>query len=343
MLTENKVIQSIEEDLRLQEKADKLHLDSLGDEWTQRMLTDAPRFVKTDTKIEKKALRNFRKEQLFILDLPAGGQNFFNLINIIDGSRRAQRRMLRAALKVIEDFEFTGLLQKYPCSKVGNPHIFSYKGYNFTYIWLKHIYSLGMSKKYIEPEIRDDFSVLDLGGGCGIFSGLLKSEFKKSHQILVDLPFHLVLANYYLSMEFPEAKIATFKDISNLNIIDKDIIKKYDFILLPAHFYTKIDKGAIDVFTNFMSLQEMSREYFDFYLKQEPFLSARCFFTINRYQSAPTYNNGLTVLDYPLHDFTRLHFATNPLIKDRYRRNKFFFCINYPYPSQHFEFIGKRK
>ena len=123
----------------------------------------------------------------------------------------------------------------------------------------------------------------------------------------------------------------------------KIFVKEYDFILLPWYFYNKVSKGIVDVFANFMSLQEMGRRYFEYYLKQEPFLSARIFFTMNRYQSAPTYDNGLTILDYPLGDFTRLHFATMPLGQTRYRRKNIFFYAHFSYPSQHFEFVGRRQ
>jgi len=148
-------------------------------------------------------------------------------------------------------------------------------------------------KKHIEPGLVKDAAVLDLGSSCGIFSGLLKRELPLSHQILVDLPQQLSLAHYYLGREFPSAAIATYRDLASLSSIGRDFIKKYDFILVPAYYYHKISAGSLDAFTNFMSLQEMGRGYFDGYLQNQPFLSAKFFFTINRYQSAPTYDNGI--------------------------------------------------
>lgn len=343
MIKEDSVIASIEEDLRLQKEADRLNIDSLGTEWGRKMLTEPGRFIKQDFKLKAQAVRNFRKNRIFVLDIPVGRQSALNLLNIVDGARRGHARMLRELLKVIEDAHYTDLLKKYPCSKVGNPNAFSCKGYRFTLEWLRHIYFLGLFKKYLEKELKEDFAALDLGCFYGVFSSLLKKEFKKSHHLLVDLPQQLALARYYLGLEFPDASIATYKDIVSLNTIDLDFIKKYDFILVPCYFYNKIAKRSIDVFTNFMSLQEMSRDFFDYYTKQEPFLSAQFLLTVNRFQSAPTYDNGLTILDYPLGDFERLHFATTPIVGERYKRTKLFFYTYFPYPSQHFEFIGKRQ
>lgn len=343
MNTEDTIINSIEENLRLQEQSSLLNIDGLGSEWQGKMSVGPKRFIEKNTKIRLKSLQNFRRNRIFFEDIPLGTQNMFNIRNLIDGARRGHAKMLKGLLRTIEDNGYAGLLEKYPCSQVGNPHIFNYRGYQFTYEWIRHIYFLGLFKKYLESEVKEDFIALDLGCLYGLFSGLLKGEYGKSHHLLVDLPQQLSLAHYYLGLKFPEASIATYKEIAGLNTIDPDFIKKYDFILVPCHFYNKIVNNSIDLFTNFMSLQEMSRHFFDYYIKQEPFLSARFLLTVNRYQSAPTYDNGLTIMDYPLGDFERLHFATTPIVGERYKRAMLFFYAYFPYPSQHFEFIGRRQ
>ncbi len=344
MTREDIIIDSIEEDLRLQKNAGLLAMSDLGNEWTEKMLTEPKRFMANDVEIRPDSIRNFRNMQIFVMDLPIGRQSVLNPLNILDGSRRGHAKSLKGFLKIIAEHNFEDILKNHPCSPVGNPNIFHHQKYAFTFMWIKHIYSLGLFKRYIKPELNESFTALDLGSSCGIFSGLLKREFKESRHILVDLPQQLSLAHYYLGLEFaPSCRIATYKDIAPLDRIDQDFIKRYDFILLPWYFYTKLLKGAIDVFTNFMSLQEMGRKYFDYYLGQEPFLSAGFFFTMNRYQSAPTYDNGTTILDFPLGDFTKLHFATMPMGTMRYRRKGIFFYTHFPYPSQHFEFIGKRR
>lgn len=339
---EDILIKEIEEDLRLQKEAGFLEVDDFGNEWTKRFINEPKRFLKEGTEVKRLALRNFRRNQILVPELPVGRQNPFNIRNIVDGARRGHTAMLKEYFKIIEDVKVKDILKKYPCSKVGNPHIFRHKGCAFTFRWVRHIYLLGLIKKYIAAEVKEDFTMLDLGSSYGILSSLVKREFPKSHHILVDLPQQLSLAHYFLGLELPNATIATYKDLAKLDVIDNDTIKKYDFILVPVKMYTKIARQTVDVFTNFMSLGEMSRKYFEYYLKQEPFLSAKIFFTVNRYQSSPTYDSGLSILDYPLTDFKRIIFNNTPIVSKRYKRFLLFFNTCFPYPSQHFEFIGKR-
>lgn len=340
---EAQIIDSIEQDLRLQKEAGLLDTGNLGREWSRRILFESPLFIGEGMRIRRKVIRDFRKRQVFVGDLPLSRRGILKLLDPIDGARRGHKRMLKEAFRVIACAGFLDLLQKYPCSKTGNPAVFHYQGCRFSLLWLKHVYCLGLFKKFMESRLKKDATVLDLGSSCGIFCGLLKSEMKASHNILVDLPQQLSLAHYYLALEFPGAAIATYRDLQHLKTIGTDFIKKYDFLLVPSRLYPRLSANSVDIFTNFMSLQEMSREYFDYYLKQEPFLSAGIFFTANRYRSAPTYDNGLTADDYPLGDFTKLHFATMPLFRERYPRFLFLFYRRSPYPSEHFEFTGVRR
>lgn len=342
MNREEWIVDSIEQDLRLQKEAGLLDMSNLGSEWSRRILFESPVFIGDQIRIKQKDIRDFRKKQVFLGDLPLRRQGIFRLISLIDGARRGHKRMLKESFRAIASAGFLDLLQKYPCSKTGNPTVFHYQGCCFSLLWLKHIYSLGLFRKFIEPRAKLDATVLDLGSSCGIFCGLVKMEMKASHHLLVDLPQQLSLAHYYLALEFPQAAIATYKDLQHLKTIGTDFIKKYDFVLVPPQLYSRLSANSVDIFTNFMSLQEMSREYFDHYLKQEPFLSAEIFFTINRYQSAHTYDNGLTIDDYPLRDFIKLYFSTTPLFNKRYKRLMFLFYRGSPYPSEHFEFIGTR-
>lgn len=352
-MNEERLIERIEDDLKQQKEAGRLKFENLGSDWSARMLKEPSRFIEGEFKLKADAMRNFRRARVFLPDVPVGRQSAFNIFNLIDGTRRGHTKMLKDALKVIEENGFAPLLKKYPCWRSGNPNVFSYKGYEFTFEWLRHIYFLGLFKKHIYPRLTDEFTqldskhltgvtTLDLGCFYGTFAGLLKKEFGNSHCVLVDLPQQLSLAHYYLGSNMPDAAIATYKEIKDIRSIDRDFINKYDFILVPFYLYEKIAEASIDVFTNFMSLQEMGRKYFDFYLTNEPFLSARYFLTVNRYSASPTYDNGVTILDYPLSGFKRLHFGTSPIVGERYRRKWLFFYTYFPYASQHFEFVGKR-
>jgi len=171
----------------------------------------------------------------------------------------------------------------------------------------------------------------------------LKKEYPQSCQILLDFPEQLVLAHYFHAMNFPDARIAGFREIYEKGKIDRAFLEKYDLVLVPLSLYKNIQKGAVDLVMNFASFGEMKREWFDLYLKNEPFLSAKYFFTENRFQSAPDYDSDITVLDYPLHDFKTLRFGICPIFFHYYAKKNMIFNEKKLLTSQFFEFIGERK
>jgi hypothetical protein len=199
-----------------------------------------------------------------------------------------------------------------------------------------------LNPRILKDKLNERFNAIDIGSSYGIFSYLLKNECPYCSSILLDFPEQLILAYYYLGMSFPQARIAGYKEIAGLARIDRDFLNTYDFILVPWFFYKKIASESIDLATNFASLGEMKREWFDYYVKSEPFLSTKYFFTANRFQSAPTYDTDLTILDYPLADFRKLHFSVSPIFSHTYARKLLFFYEKVYFSSQYFEFIGER-
>ncbi len=342
-MTKKELIKLIEDDLRLQKRdghiASPKNLDS---KWEGLVKKEPMRFINDDMTVREDILRNFRKHSLFIPDTPSFNPSFIDIRNLLYGGRRGTKKLLKECLAVIKEQGHDALLKKYPCNPCGNPNIFKYAGYEYTYRWVKHIHSLGLFKKYLENRLGDGFTALDIGSSYGIFSSLLKKEFKGSKQLLLDFPEQLVLAYYFLGTSFPDARIAGYKELSAIDKIDRSFIEQYDFILLPWFFYEKLAPESIDLITNFASLGEMKREWFDYYLKSEPFLSTKYFFTANRFQSAPTYDTDLTILDYPLHNFSTLHFAISPIFSHIYVRKNLVLYEKLVFSSQYFEFIGER-
>lgn len=343
-MSEKELFNAIEEDLQLQKKIKGRHdLPALGKKWSDRVATEPAHFISGDFTLRRNALRNFRGSNIFIPDYPYRKNNFLNVRNILDGGRRGQKKVLRSSLRVVAERGFGPFLEKYPCSAVGNPNTAYHKGSRYTYRWNRHIYLLGLFKQTLEARLGADFTCMDIGSSYGVFSSLVKKECPKSRHVLVDFFEQLVLAHYFLGMEFPGARIATLKDIYNLNSIDAEFIKKHDFILVPVEYYKKVAPQTVDLVSNFFSFGEMSKEAFDYYQKSEPFLSARYFFTVNGFYSQPVYDNNISILDYSLNDFEKLHFDISPLVRERYKRVLIFFCKFWPHTSQCFEFIGARK
>jgi len=338
---ESEIIKRIEEDIRLY-KEESIKADGLDSKWEFLVSNEPKRFINPDMTVNVNALRNFRKFTIFIPDEPNYNPSFLNLKNFISGRRRGIKKLLKECFEIIKRHNCEYLLKKYPCSKIGNPYIFKIDNYQFTYRWTKHIYSLGLFKKFLDNKLKENFTVLDIGSGYGIFSYLLKKEYLCSHQLLLDFSEQLMLAYYFLGMNFPDAKIASFKEIMGLEKIERNFIERYDFILVPWFFYNKLASQSIDIITNFASFGEMKRKWFEFYIKNEPFLSTRYFFTENRFQSAPTYDTDLTILDYPLKDFKTIHFGICPIFSHTYKSKFLFFSEKLYFSSQYFEFIGER-
>jgi putative sugar O-methyltransferase len=346
---ENQLIKTIEENLKAQKnEAEKASPGELDKKWAFLTKTQPERFINKDLTINKESLRNFLKLQLFIWDSP----NAFSfprnplkyLIYPLSGARRGAIKFLKEHYYILEKNGCIELLKKYPISRVGNPAVFKYKGCEFTSRWARHIYNLYLFNKVFGKAIKMDFINMDIGSSYGIFSNLLKKEYPRSHQVLLDFPEQLVLAHYYLGMIFPEAKIASYKDLIDAKEINRKYIEKYDFVLIPWFMYKNVNSYSLDMLSNFASLGEMRREWFNYYLKSEPFLSTKYFFIHNRFQSYPEYDNDLTILDYPLKEFNTLHFGICPV--------QFFYMYNAKYiffywkklvSSQYFEFIGERK
>lgn len=342
-MTEQEIITSIEQDLQSQKRNNQeTSPGKLDKKWDFLVSSEPSRFLNQDLTVKTDVLQNFRKLMVFISDVPHTNMSLANPRNLIDGGRRGIRRLLQESLQLLKDRGYDGLLKKYPVNEVGHPHVFECEGYRYTYRWVKHIYSLGLFKEVLEKRLEPDFVSMDIGSSYGIFSYLLKKEYPRSHQILLDFPEQLILAQYFLGMNFPGARMATFKEVGQQKRLTRDFCKNYDFIFLPWFDYEKLEHHSVDLLSNFASFGEMKREWFEFYTKNEPFLSTQFLFTANRFQSAPTYDSDLTILDYPLSDFKALHFGISPIFSHTYTRKHLFFADKEPFSSQYFEFIGRR-
>lgn len=328
--------------------------DGFGD-WEHRSIEESKKFLDPTHKLRKEVLKNFRAKHIFVSDRPyacislfysdrSWYVQFIKLLNVISGKRRGGTKEALDVLQLIEETGDVGFLRKYPSPEIGNPLLIKKNGYKFTYRYLRNIYQIGMFVKFLKPQLNENAIVLDIGSSYGTFSSLVKRELPKSRQVLVDLPGQLILAHYYLGHLFPEAKIAGFEECDRAKVIDREFINQYDFVLVPTFLFHKLTAHSVDVVTNFVSFMEMSREWFFRYTNSEVFRTASYVFTVNRYDSRPTYTNSLTFLDFPFNDFEPMHVQTDPCIKCHYSKSRFFFFYErVPYPSQFFQFIGKRK
>ena len=348
-----KLISTLEEDVKYliehEKKVQQLHFGF----WEKQLREDTEKLFDKDLKIKVQNLAHFRGKQIFLSDYPRTYLRsfystskfyslFLNVISLIVGNHRAKIRETFDSLKEVEDAGFIDILKQYPNPNIGAPRQIKHRGFTFTWRYLRHIYFLGIFRQQLRKQLESNAILLDIGSGYGIFSSLIKQDMPKSHNVLVDLPGQLILAHYYLSQLMPEAKIAGFKEVSQVEKIDKSFIEQFDFVLVPTSMYGKLTEHSVDVVSNFASFSEMSREWFDLYMQSGVFKTAPFVYLVNRYDAYPTYYNNITVLDYPLKEYEAIHMRNCPLFKNHYRGVKFFWYEAVRYPSEFFEFIGKR-
>lgn len=352
-MSEKELLENIERSIKVMMEEFSGPRKTYGD-WETRFVEETKKIAKEDLSLRVDHLKTFRGRHIFVSDRPFANflsfysdsplfYAFIKLFNFISGRRRGA---IREALDIFDVLEKTGnlpLLKKYPTPQVGHPLTIRHRGYEFTFRYIRHIYLLSLFLKHLRPSLADDAIVLDIGSSYGIFSSLVKQELPRSHHVLVDLSGQLILAHYYLGSLFPNAKIASFVDTMQTPVLDRNFIKQYNFVLIPTFLFDRLAKNSVDVATNFISFFEMEREWYLKYIRSDVFKTAPHVFTVNRYDAYPTYQNGLTFLDFPFSDFETLLIQTCPFLRFYYEPNLFFWYKPVQYPSQFFQFIGSRK
>ena len=311
--------------------------------WKRLLEKEPGRFVAEDGTLMPESLRTFRRDQVFVPDIPGYfDPNRWALRNILDGGRRGIRRTLMECVAITEREGYGELLRRYPCHPVGQPRMLTSGGRRFTVRWLKHIYYLGLVKTYLSDQLQQPSVVLDLGSSYGIFPYLVHREFPGTRVILVDFPEQLILARYFLGSCLPQARIGGIHELTRQPNVTRVSLEPYDFLLVPVQRFHQLAGGLVDIVSNFASLGEMSRTAFNGYIQSEVFRAARYFFTVNRVQSAPDYDTDLTIVDYPIWDSSkRIHFRLWPVIPHTYEyRRAFFFYDRYTFPP-YFEYLGR--
>ncbi|MBI4244491.1 MAG: putative sugar O-methyltransferase [Planctomycetes bacterium] len=352
-MEDNALIAKLEADIKYLNEFEKNRPHQDFGDWEDRFKSETAKLLNNDLTINTYNLRNFRGLQIFVSDWPCAKlKNFYHdsklwfslkhFINHFLGTQRGGIKEAMAGFKTIEEKNYIYWLEKYPSPEIGRPLHIHYRQYRFTRRYLWNIYLFALSIESLGKELEDAFIGMDIGCSYGTFSSLLKQAYPQSRHILVDMPGQLILAHYYLANFFPNAKIAGFSEVGEAKKIDREFVKKYDFVLLPTSMYSMIQADTVDLVTNFASLTEMSREWFDSYLTSPAFKSAQFFFTVNRYDASPTYQSGITILDYPLKEYEPVLMGTCPIFPYYYTRKFIFFDQRVMYPSQFFQFIGRR-
>jgi putative sugar O-methyltransferase len=108
--------------------------------------------------------------------------------------------------------------------------------------------------------------IFEIGAGYGGLSRILKTYIPDSCHILLDLPETLTYASYFIAYNYPDKKVAYLSDIiDRLDHFD-EILREYDFVLIPPWVSRYIPDNSIDMVIDTSSLAEMSKVYTEYYL-----------------------------------------------------------------------------
>ncbi len=224
-------------------------------------------------------------------------------------------------------------------SEVGAPIFFESDGKKFNERFLRHLRTVSILEKNITLE--SDSVVVDIGGGYGQFLAMLNYRFSSTKKILVDFPEQLLVASYFLKQSFPNCRINSVRSGYEKDFSIDKALNENDFILVSTDKINLLDGVRADLVCNFSSFGEMSISNFDSYMNSKLMKNARYYFTVNRIDSFPTYNNGLSILDYKLDLYKPIHFEVSPIWDFYFDSFTPFFQSKKSFSSRNFEFLGE--
>lgn len=208
-------------------------------------------------------------------------------------------------------------------SLVGNNICLNYRSQRLTHRVLRHAYYSSQILTHTKLDINKQNIIMDLGGGYGGLSRILKNIYQKSTMVIIEIPEVCLMASYFIKKNFPNCRIGTVKDFRDKININSDDIKKFDFIILPQPFMELFKENIFDIIINTTSLGEMANDMQNYYIEHIERITSNYFYSINRAESR--------VDKYNAQGFYDLKF------KKRWIAKLYNFTHTY-----HIEFLGKK-
>lgn len=170
-------------------------------------------------------------------------------------------------------------------TNIGNAKFIHYRKQLVNERILRQAYFLSQLKRKINLNNEKLNIFCDIGSGYGLLPSILKKNYYKSKFIIVDLPELNILSYYHLKNLFPKSRICLSHEIQDQELIDKELINKYDFIILEQDDLKKLDNKMVDCVINTASLGEMSQFDQDYYISQIERITKKYFYSVNRHRS----------------------------------------------------------
>ncbi len=228
-------------------------------------------------------LRNFRNSKTLSRGLDDGRASKLNLIKI---------------KKFMSEVGEQTVLDNLESKNTGNPDSsVKFLGHQWDINRLHHIYFYSV----LTPHLQKIHAACEIGGGYGSFADIVLRNHDCKY-ILIDLPEANLLSSYYLSENFPDKKLYTYKNYLKGNEVSNEDFTSYDIFILPP--WVKFNESIkIDLFVNTRSMMEMEVDvisrYFDFIHKYSSLGSL--FLNINRYEKR-TVGHAVRISEYPYDD-----------------------------------------
>ncbi len=213
----------------------------------------------------KKRVVNFRKEK------GSGANILTDHFEVINPKFGYLKSYLKAIDLVMDFHRFSNfidpaILQSISESYAGEPDMVVYRGQRLSdrLIFLASIMS--EIKKHIFFESKKRVIIADIGGGFGHMGRFTHYYIPNSCYILIELNEMTIFGSYFLKYAFYDKKIATIIDIKERFDDFENLVKEYDFIILPGWAIKNIPDNFVDLFIATGSISEMPEHFAQFYL-----------------------------------------------------------------------------
>lgn len=119
----------------------------------------------------------------------------------------------------------------------------------------------------LNPAIADQpLVVADLGPGWGRIGYVLAQVNPRISYVLLDIPASLLVSSTYLPQRLPGCSVGTYRDARAIERIDKVVLRDKSLWFLGTQDLQRMTEGAIDLFMNVASFQEMGEKQVNSYL-----------------------------------------------------------------------------
>ena len=237
-------------------------------------------FLNNENKVNLKALDNFRNNSETKAEI-------LEYHNYITKENSKSINMIKSLGLVnlyhkLSDYIDLDILRMCSESEIGNDLCPLYRGQRLSVRILRYAYYASQIRKNTTLKTANNNTFIDIGGGYGGLSRVLKNIYSNSTFVIIELPELCFLATFFLKKCFPHKKIGTLSDFSHLHIITKKDITDYDFIILPQPIVEKFADETFDLCINTTSLGEMTNEMQNYYINHIERLSKDYFYSVNR-------------------------------------------------------------